>query len=107
MGIWRGGEIRVLAPQRNGIRKMTRRTRDFTLNALRRALVEFIALFPVYRTYVDESRPEIDQRDVHYIQWTIARAKEIDPTTNISLYDFLEDILLRQSPAHLNARERG
>ena len=107
MSISMASEINVLARQLNRISEMNRRTRDFTLNALRRALVEFIALFPVYRTYVDESRPEIDQRDVHYIQWTIARAKEIDPTTNISLYDFLEDILLRQYPAHLNARERA
>jgi (1->4)-alpha-D-glucan 1-alpha-D-glucosylmutase len=107
MGISMASEINVLARQLNRISEMNRRTRDFTLNALRRALVELIAIFPVYRTYVDESRPEVDQRDVHYIQWTIARAKEIDPTTNTSLYDFLEDILLRRYPAHLNARERA
>ncbi len=107
MSVSMASEINVLARSLNRISEMNRRTRDFTLNALRRALVEFIALFPVYRTYVDESRPEIDQRDVHYIQWTIARAKEIDPTTNTSLYDFLEDILLRRYPAHLNPRERA
>ena len=56
----------------NRISEMNRRTRDFTLNSLRRALAEFIALFPVYRTYVDDWRPELDERDVRYIQWTIA-----------------------------------
>jgi len=107
MGVSMASEINVLARQLNRISEVNRRTRDFTLNALRRALVEFIALFPVYRTYVDDWRPEVDARDVHYIQWTISKAKEVDPTTNASIYDFLEEVLLRRYPAHLNARERA
>ena len=77
-------EINVLARELNRISEMNRRTRDFTLNSLRRALVEFIALFPVYRTYVDGWRPEVDARDVQYIQWTHrAGARRRDPTTNV------------------------
>src|SRR6202022_4105405 len=69
------------------------------------ALVEFIALFPVYRSYVDGSR-EVDQRDIQYIEWTIARAKEQDPTTNVSIFDFLQAVLLRRYPEHLRPEER-
>jgi (1->4)-alpha-D-glucan 1-alpha-D-glucosylmutase len=98
-------EINVLARELNRISEMNRRTRDFTLNSLRRALVEFIALFPVYRSYVDGSR-EVDQRDTQYIEWTIARAKEQDPTTNISIFDFLQAVLLRRYPEDLRPEER-
>ncbi|HYI02683.1 malto-oligosyltrehalose synthase [Hyalangium sp.] len=100
-------EINMLAYELNRISEMNRRTRDFTLNSLRRTLVEFIALFPVYRTYVDGWRPELDARDVQYIEWTIARAKERNATTNVSIYDFLRDILLRRYPEHTNEKERG
>jgi (1->4)-alpha-D-glucan 1-alpha-D-glucosylmutase len=100
-------ELNMLAHELNRISEMNRRTRDFTLNSLRRALVEFIALFPVYRTYVDGWRPELDARDVQYIEWTISRAKARNATTNASIFDFLRDILLRRYPEHLNETERA
>jgi (1->4)-alpha-D-glucan 1-alpha-D-glucosylmutase len=100
-------ELNMLAHELNRISELNRRTRDFTLNSLRRALVEFIALFPVYRTYVDGWRPELDARDVQYIEWTIARSKERNATTNASIFDFLQDILLRRYPEHLNETERA
>ncbi|MDC0714088.1 malto-oligosyltrehalose synthase [Stigmatella sp. ncwal1] len=100
-------EINMLAHELNRISEMNRRTRDFTLNSLRRALVEFIALFPVYRTYVDGWRPELDARDVQYIEWTISRAKANNAITNTSIFDFLSDILLMRYPEHLNENERA
>jgi (1->4)-alpha-D-glucan 1-alpha-D-glucosylmutase len=100
-------EINMLAHELNRISEINRRTRDFTLNSLRRALVEFIALFPVYRTYVDGWRPELDARDVQYIEWTIARAKAANSSTNASIFDFLSDILLRRYPEHVNEDERA
>ncbi|MBF5043841.1 malto-oligosyltrehalose synthase [Aggregicoccus sp. 17bor-14] len=107
MRVSMASEINVLARELNRISEMNRRSRDFTLNALRRALVEFIALFPVYRTYVDGWRPELDARDVQYVEWTIARAKARNTTTNASIYDFLRDILLRRYPEHLDEREKS
>jgi (1->4)-alpha-D-glucan 1-alpha-D-glucosylmutase len=107
MRVSMASEINVLAHELNRISEMNRRTRDFTLNALRRALVEFIALFPVYRTYVDGWRPELDARDVQYVEWTIQRAKERNATTNASIFDFLRDILLLRYPEHTNERERA
>ena len=32
-----------------------RHTRDYTVNALRRAVVEIVARFPVYRSYLDDA----------------------------------------------------
>jgi (1->4)-alpha-D-glucan 1-alpha-D-glucosylmutase len=45
-------ETNVLARALNRISEQNRRTRDYTLSALRNALREVIASFPIYRTYV-------------------------------------------------------
>jgi len=105
MAVSMSSEINGLARELNRISEMNRRTRDFTLNSLRRALIGFIAHFPVYRTYVSTS-PGADERDAHYIQWTIARARAADPTTNASLFSWLEDVLLKRYPEHLPLAER-
>ena len=47
----------MLASDLKRIADADRRTRDFTFNALRRAVVEIIARFPVYRTYIGAARP--------------------------------------------------
>ena len=49
-------ELEVLVSDLKRIADTDRRTRDLAVNALRRALVEIIARFPVYRTYLDERR---------------------------------------------------
>ncbi|QRN95112.1 malto-oligosyltrehalose synthase [Archangium violaceum] len=100
-------ELNVLAHRLNRVSEMNRRSRDFTLNSLRRALAEFIALFPVYRTYVDDWRPELDERDVRYIQDTLRHAKARNATLNASIFDFLGDVLLRRYPEHLGPHERA
>jgi (1->4)-alpha-D-glucan 1-alpha-D-glucosylmutase len=99
-------EVNMLARELNRISEMNRRTRDFTWSSLRRALIELIALFPVYRTYVDGWRPEVDSRDIHYVEWTLARARHRDPTTNATIFEFLRDVLLRRYPAHVGHEER-
>ncbi|MCY1030930.1 malto-oligosyltrehalose synthase [Corallococcus sp. BB11-1] len=107
MRVSMASEINVLAHELNRISEMNRRTRDFTLNSLRRALIEFIALFPVYRTYVDGWRQELDARDVQYIEWTLQRAKERNTNTNASIFDFLRDILLGRYPEHVGDEEKA
>jgi len=99
-------EVNVLARELDRTSELNRHTRDFTLNSLRRALEEFIALFPVYRTYVDGWRPEVDQRDIQYIEWTIERAKERESGLSVTIFAFLRDILLRRYPPELDQRER-
>src|SRR5215831_8557825 len=105
MAVSMSSEINGLARELNRISEMNRRTRDFTLNSIRRALIGFIAHFPVYRTYVSPA-PGVDERDAHYIQWTIAHARAADPTTNASLFQWLEDVLLKRYPDHLPQAER-
>ncbi|MGH2929880.1 MAG: malto-oligosyltrehalose synthase, partial [Solirubrobacteraceae bacterium] len=73
-----------------------RRTRDFTLNSLRQALVEVIANFPVYRTYVTNTVAETDRR---YIDWAIAAARRRASSVEQHVLDFVRSALLLELAA--------
>ncbi len=98
-------EINMLAHRLNGLSETNRRTRDFTLNALRRAIVEFVSSFPVYRTYVTPAG-EIDDRDRRYVERTLARARRRSLAADPSIFDFLRDVLLLRYPESLSPAER-
>jgi (1->4)-alpha-D-glucan 1-alpha-D-glucosylmutase len=100
------GEVNMLAHRLNRISETNRRTRDFTLNELTRALVEVVSLFPVYRTYVTR-RGEIDERDRSVVEQTIARARRRSPVVDPSIYDFLRDVLLQRHPEGLTEAEKA
>jgi (1->4)-alpha-D-glucan 1-alpha-D-glucosylmutase len=85
-------EINVLASELNEISESDRTSRDFTLNSLRRAMMEVIANFPVYRTYVSE-RGATDA-DRHVVRIAIARARRRNPVMESSIFDFIESVLL-------------
>jgi (1->4)-alpha-D-glucan 1-alpha-D-glucosylmutase len=90
------GELNMLGHHLNTLSERNRLTRDFTLNSLTRALSEVIALFPVYRTYVDPAA--VREIDVQYVEATITRAKRKNPAMNASTFDFLRDVLLLRLP---------
>ena len=85
------GELSVLAHQLARIGQADRRTRDFTLNDLRRALTEVVACFPVYRTYVGD---KVGRQDRRFIEWAVARAKRRSRDADITIFDFLRSVLL-------------
>jgi (1->4)-alpha-D-glucan 1-alpha-D-glucosylmutase len=86
-------EVTVLTDMLQQIASGDRRARDFTRNALVRAIREVIACFPVYRTYID-ARGHIRERDRSYIQEAIARAKFRNRTRPTAVFDFLRSVLL-------------
>ena len=90
-------EVNVLAQQLERLSEGNRRARDFTLASLKIVIVEAIAAFPVYRTYIreDGSREELD--DSH-IEAAIRRAKRRNPEINASIFDFLRDTLMLRFP---------
>lgn len=87
-------EITVLSNQADGIAQARRHTRDFTLNGLRDALVEAVANFPVYRTYVNESGPSDEDR--RYVHWAMARAKKRNQAKDPLIFDFLQQLMLAE-----------
>jgi (1->4)-alpha-D-glucan 1-alpha-D-glucosylmutase len=84
---------------------MNRRFRDFTLNSLIHAIREIIACFPVYRTYVTPDEEPVTDRDRSYIRLAVARAKHKNPALSGLVFDFVQDILLKQVSYH-HERER-
>ena len=92
-------EINMLSRRLNRLSESNRRTRDFTLNALTGALVDYVARLPIYRTYVEgNDAASVDDRDRAYIESTIRAAKRASRELNRSIYDFLRSILLLENP---------
>ena len=85
-------ELNVLANQLDHIAEADPHTRDFTLNSLRFALLETVACFPVYRTYLTPGVRSAD--DTTRIEQAIARAKSRSHTADLSVFDFLREVLL-------------
>ncbi|MGZ8202931.1 MAG: malto-oligosyltrehalose synthase, partial [Burkholderiales bacterium] len=90
------------------IARADRRTRDYTLNNLRYALAEFVACFPVYRTYILDKPSTQDRR---YIDWAIAQARARSRAADPSIYEFVRRVLLNEPPedgtAELKSRVRS
>ena len=97
-------EINTLGNYLNRISEKNRLTRDFTLNSLTGAIVEIIACFPVYRTYINSR--EIADRDRQHIEYAAAKAKAMNPTINESVFNFVKQVLLLQWPAKLGEEDK-
>lgn len=78
--------------------------RDITLYGLRRALVEIMVLFPVYRTYI--CKETLRSQDEQYIRATIEKAKEANPELLYSL-NLVEKFLLLQFDPDLSEDEKA
>ncbi len=99
-------EINLLAHRLNGISEKHRSSRDFTLGSLTRALDEIVANFPVYRTYVGDEPARPTEADREYIARAVGSAKRRTPTVNVSIYDWIQDILLVRHPAWASEADR-
>lgn len=85
-------ELNVLANQLSRIALSDRHTCDFTVNALRDALAEIVACFPVYRTYV---RPNhVSDEDRRFIDWAVSAATRRSQAADITIFDFVRSVLL-------------
>ncbi|MEY4544786.1 MAG: hypothetical protein RL685_981, partial [Pseudomonadota bacterium] len=97
-------ELTMLARQLERIAASKRQWRDFTLATLTRALVEIVAAFPVYRTYLrpGSTATENDERVVTRAV-RLARMRSgvaIDP----SVFEFIQDMLLLRAASNLEER---
>ncbi|MDP1708178.1 MAG: malto-oligosyltrehalose synthase [Gammaproteobacteria bacterium] len=95
MGTALSSELHVLASELDRISESDWHTRDYTLTTLRNALSEVVACFPVYRTYVTGAG--VSEEDRRYVEWAVAQAKKRSLAADVSIYDFIRDILLLQA----------
>jgi (1->4)-alpha-D-glucan 1-alpha-D-glucosylmutase len=89
-------ELNVLAEMLNRISESNRKSRDFTLNSLRDAIVEVVACFPAYRTYVTEEGWSAEDRTV--IEQGIVRARRRNPAMDPTIFDFFREVVLPRDP---------
>jgi (1->4)-alpha-D-glucan 1-alpha-D-glucosylmutase len=99
-------ELNVLANRLTQIALSRRKTCDFTLNSLSDALTEVVASFPVYRTYIGPSG--VSEDDARYVRIAISLAKQRSPAADISVFDFISEVLQTsiaegQNPSYRNA----
>jgi (1->4)-alpha-D-glucan 1-alpha-D-glucosylmutase len=98
-------DVNVLGDMLDRLSEQNRWFRDFTLEALARAVHETIACFPVYRTYVTPGQPVSDE-DSAIIERAVATAKRRNPALEESVFNFLRDILLLRFPENLDDEAR-
>jgi len=100
MHVAMSSEINTLGYYLDRISEQNRHTRDFTLYSLIKSIVEVIANFPVYRTYINSF--EVSEPDRQYIESAISRAKRQNPAISTSVFDFIRDVLLLRFPDTMN-----
>jgi (1->4)-alpha-D-glucan 1-alpha-D-glucosylmutase len=98
-------DVNVLGDMLDRLSEQNRWFRDFTLDALARAVRETIACFPVYRTYVTPGQPVSDE-DRAIIERAVTAAKRRNPALEESVFNFLRDILLFRFPENLDDEAR-
>ncbi len=92
-------EVNMLGRRLERIAAARRHWRDFTLVTLTRALIEIVAAFPVYRTYL-RSQVTPAEEDVRQVTLAVrlARRRAV-PALDPSIFDFIQGILLVSSAA--------
>ncbi len=85
-------ELTVLTHMLDRLAASSRRSRDFTRDSLRDIIIEVVACFPVYRTYVDAGGWTQDDRAV--VARAIASAQRRNPAMEGSLFDFFREVML-------------
>jgi (1->4)-alpha-D-glucan 1-alpha-D-glucosylmutase len=80
------------------------KTRDYTWNTLWEALLEVIACFPVYRTYINSKN--ISKKDSQYINWAVEQGKQRSRSADKTVFEFIRHILLLEQNAPISEREQ-
>src|SRR6266699_3428682 len=99
-------DVDVLGNMVDRLSEQNRWYRDFTLEALARAVRETIACFPVYRTYLAPGRPVSDE-DRQVVERAVAAAKRRNPVIEESVFNFVRDLLLFRFPENLDEDARA
>jgi (1->4)-alpha-D-glucan 1-alpha-D-glucosylmutase len=95
-------ELNGLTRRLKEIAALTRYGLDFTPIQLRAALVETIACFPVYRSYITEETGEPGDEDRRCIEEAIQRAKPPNAAKEPAALDFLHHLLVLDWPKDLS-----
>jgi (1->4)-alpha-D-glucan 1-alpha-D-glucosylmutase len=104
IGKYMAGDIEGLAHLLKSISSRDRHSADVTLYGLKRALVELLTFFPVYRSYVSDQK--FGDEDRRLLGETLEKARLANPGLLLEI-DFIARFLLLDYPEHLPDEERG
>ncbi|MDQ0024265.1 (1-_4)-alpha-D-glucan 1-alpha-D-glucosylmutase [Variovorax paradoxus] len=90
-------ELNVLSTELLRIARADRSTRDYTLNALRRALTGVAACMPVYRTYIVDAP---SAQDAHFIEAATESAERQSRDADRSVFAFVRCALRGEAADH-------
>src|SRR6476646_6550719 len=99
-------DVDLLGDMLDRISEQNRWYREFTLEALSRAVRETIACFPVYRTYLAPGQP-VSEEDREIVERAIGGAKRRNAVMDESIFNYLRDVLLFRFPPNLDAVGRA
>src|SRR5437773_7611109 len=99
-------DVDVLGNMLDRLSERSRWYRDFTLEALSRAVRETIACFPVYRTYLAPDHP-VSKEDRQIVERAISSAKRRNPAMDESIFNYLQDVLLFRFQPNLDVAGRA
>ena len=104
LGKHMAGDVDNLAHLMKGISSRDRYGSDITIYGLKRALVEVMAQFPVYRTYIGKGASR--ETDYAYIELAIEKAKKSSPGL-LNELQFIERFLLLDFGDYLSEEEKN
>ncbi len=104
IGKYMAGDVENLAFVLRSVSSRDRHGADVTLYGLKRALVEVLSFFPVYRSYI--SREQAGVEDQRWLRVAIERAKAANPGLLLEL-NFIERFLLLDFADHQGEEERN
>lgn len=99
-------EMHARSLQLSRIVERNRRLRGFTRNSLLFALTEVIACMSIYRTY-NVGPGMVSERDREYVKAAVQEARLRNPRTPISIFNFIEDVLLLENITDFSEEERS
>src|SRR5690606_23111820 len=70
----------------------------------RDALLELVACFPVYRSYIADGKAGAQDRQ--YIDWAVNHARKSYPTKGEGIFDFIRGLLLNELPDDVSKEYR-
>jgi (1->4)-alpha-D-glucan 1-alpha-D-glucosylmutase len=86
-------EVNSLTARLKSISAGLRNARDFTQTELRAAIINFIAGFPVYRTYVSAETQQLPAYELEFIKRGVREAKARTKCSDTRALDFLDGVL--------------
>lgn len=98
------GDVNNLAHRLKKIASRHRYGSDITMDSLKRALIEVLAEFPVYRSYLDSA--DIRSIDRRFIETALERARARNPSY-LNELDYIGKVLLGQIEQFLPNEERA